>query len=418
MTRQIALLALGTRGDVQPYIALGKALQAAGHGVRLLAGSSFEPWVRSHGLEFVPSIDIEALMKSSGGLQWTEAEGQRGQLSAMKRLLNQHSEAMTAPMIDLAQTADLVIAGFVSEPFAFALHERYRVPLLIGALQPYLPTGAGWASLVAPFPRRVSVFNRLGAEAGYRLIWNVAADSVNRLRGRIGLAPLRGGAYVSAAKRLPHLFAFSPSVVPQPPDWEAKDRVIGYWFLDETDRYQPDADLVAFIEGGPPPVYIGYGSSTASDPQAKVDQAAAALEQAGQRGIFLAGWSGADPSRAYPHMKVIHGAAHDWLFPRMAALVHHGGAGTTAAGLRAGKPTLIIPHIADQPYWGRRVHELGVGPAPIPRQRATVAALAAAIRAMTSDRVLIERAQQLGAAIRAEDGLAAMVRVVAAQFER
>jgi sterol 3beta-glucosyltransferase len=206
---------------------------------------------------------------------------------------------------------------------------------------------------------------------------------------------------------VPLLYGFSPHVVPRPADWPPNHHVTGYWFLDPDDGWQPPADLAAFLAAGPPPVYIGFGSMANRDPAEAAQIMLDALAQSGQRGVIASGWGGLTPSDLPDRVHMLSSIPHSWLFPRMAAVVHHGGAGTTAAGLRAGVPSIIVPFFGDQPFWGRRVAELGVGPVPIPRRKLTASALADAITRAVTDPAMRARAAALGEQIRAEDGIAA-----------
>ncbi|OWY59323.1 UDP-glucose--sterol glucosyltransferase, partial [cyanobacterium TDX16] len=147
---------------------------------------------------------------------------------------------------------------------------------------------------------------------------------------------------------VPVLYSYSPSVVPPPADYPASVAVTGYWFLDDAQDWQPPADLLAFLDAGAPPVYVGFGSMAGTDAAAKTRLVIAALQQSGQRGVLASGWGGLQASDLPESVFLLEQAPHDWLFPRMATVVHHGGAGTTAAGLRAGKPSVICPFIADQ----------------------------------------------------------------------
>jgi UDP:flavonoid glycosyltransferase YjiC (YdhE family) len=182
--------------------------------------------------------------------------------------------------------------------------------------------------------------------------------------------------------------------------------------VDAQDGWAPPADLIDFLQAGSPPVYVGFGSLSHRNPQETADLVLQALEQANQRAVLLSGWSGMQDLKVPDTTFVIDSIPHAWLFPRVAAVVHHGGAGTTAAGLRAGKPSVIVPFFGDQPFWGRRVAALGVGPAPIPRRKLTVERLARAIHQAVTDEDMCQRASQLGATIRAEDGLAQAAAVV------
>jgi UDP:flavonoid glycosyltransferase YjiC (YdhE family) len=409
---RITLYAIGTRGDVQPMLALANGLRAAGHELTFVAGSNFEPYVTAHDMHFLPSLDIQALMQSPEGIAWVEEKSPIRQLGHMRRLLNLHADEMIDSLLDTADDADVLIGGFVSEPFAISLSEHFRKPVITAALQPYRPTRSAAASLIAPF-RLNGPHNRWLGLLGQRMLWRVAADTVQLLRARLGLPPQSARAFIARQNTTPVVFGFSPTVTPQPNDWPEHLRVAGYWFLDEDPDWRPPAALEQFLAEGPAPVYVGFGSMTGSDPVQTFEIIHRALKASGQRGVISTGWSGADADAASDaDAFVLEGAPHAWLFPRMAAVVHHGGAGTTAAGLRAGKPTLIIPHLGDQPYWGRRVHELGVGAKPRVRHTLSESALASGIRQITTDPSMQAKADALGARIRSEDGIGAAVSLI------
>ena len=195
--------------------------------------------------------------------------------------------------------------------------------------------------------------------------------------------------------------------MPADPEWPETVLVSGYWFLD-TPNWQPDAALAAFLSSGPPPVYVGFGSMPAEDAPRLAEMIVSAVRQAGCRAVIAGGWS--DLAQAVPaggDVLVIDGAPHDRLFPRMAAVVHHGGAGTTGAGLRAGRPTLVCPVLGDQPFWGRLVARLGAGPQPIARRDLTVERLAAALFDLTGNARYRTEAARLAEAIGREDGVSA-----------
>ena len=409
---RITLYAIGTRGDVQPMLALANGLRAAGHELTFVAGSNFEPYVTAHDMHFRPSLDIQALMQSPKGIAWVEEKSPLRQLGHMRHLLNLHAEEMVDSLVAPAQDADLLIGGFVSEPFAISLGERFHKPVITAALQPYRPTRSAAASLIAPV-RLDGPHNRWFGLLGQRMLWRVAADTVQQLRARLGMPPQSRTDAIARQNATPVVFGFSPSVTPQPSDWPDTLRVAGYWFLDEDPDWKPPAALDQFLATGPAPVYVGFGSMTGSDPAQTFEIIHRALKASGQRGVISTGWSGADADAASDSDAfVLEGAPHGWLFPRMAAVVHHGGAGTTAAGLRAGKPTLIIPHLGDQPYWGRRVHDLGVGAKPRVRHTLSESALASGIRQITSDSSMQAKAEALGARIRGEDGVGVAVSLI------
>ena len=205
-------------------------------------------------------------------------------------------------------------------------------------------------------------------------------------------------------KRVPILSGYSQHVLPRPADCDALNHVTGFWFLDPPADWEPPADLVDFIGAGEPPVYIGFGSMGNRNPEQTTRLVLEALTLSGQRGILASGWGGLSQTDLPSTVHMVKSVPHSWLFPQIAAVVHHGGAGTTAAGLRAGVPSILTPFFGDQPFWGKRVAELGVGTAPISRKRLTAEKLAQVITQAVSDIGMRQRAADLGNNIRAEDG--------------
>jgi len=246
--------------------------------------------------------------------------------------------------------------------------------------------------------------NRLSFELLDWVTWQLARPFLNPWRARsLGLPELpalRGP--LPAARRAPVLCAFSPTLVPRPADWPDNVHLTGFWFLEQP-RWEPPADLLAFLDDGPPPVYVGFGSMATKDPAAADRHIRAALRRAGLRGVL----SPQPGTSIEPEddMFVVRNIPFHWLFPQMAGVVHHGGAGTTAEGLKAGVPTLVCPFFGDQPYWADRVHALGAGPRPLPASALTADALAPRLQDLVKPPYRT-RAQDLAKSLNAEDGVA------------
>jgi UDP:flavonoid glycosyltransferase YjiC (YdhE family) len=225
-------------------------------------------------------------------------------------------------------------------------------------------------------------------------------------------APFFGPYNSVSARQLPVLYGFSSAVIAKPPDWGPDVHVTGYWFLGLGSEWQPPAGLNEFLQAGSRPLYIGFGSLSSRNPEATAELVLAALASTGRRAVVLSGWGGLKPAELPDTVFMVDSIPHAWLFPQMAAVIHHGGAGTTAAGLRAGAPSIVIPFFGDQPFWGQRVADLGVGPAPIPRKKLTAERLATAIETALTDEAMVRRAADLGAQIQAEDGRARAAEIV------
>jgi sterol 3beta-glucosyltransferase len=245
-----------------------------------------------------------------------------------------------------------------------------------------------------------------------QMIWQWYGPYANEFRKRFSLRPLRGADFHRILTSTPLLAAYSPAVIWHPKDWPDTVHITGYWFQDVQPQWRPSPELEAFLDLGEPPVYVGFGSMGGSSPDEFAAIVLKALAESGRRGLLLTGWGGMNVMKVPDNVFVLNSAPHSWLFPRTAAVVHHGGAGTTAEGLRAGIPNVIVPFIVDQSFWGKRVQELGVGPKAIPAKKLTVEKLAVAIRAATTDPNMKERAAVIGKAIRAEDGVGNAVKIV------
>jgi sterol 3beta-glucosyltransferase len=416
----ITILATGSRGDVQPLLALALGIKDAGHTVEMMAGVNFRAWIEAYGFGFIPAIDMEAVMRSEKGLIWTESsDNPFRQLSMMREIMREHRDEMIDSARNYGSESDLLVAGFVSESMVQSFSEKSGIPYVNAMLQPHQPTASGPASLFAFLPQGRSILNRWAGYLSDRLYWSFTKETTNYLRQSfLDLPPHSTRSYLRARRPAPVILGASRHVVPPAEDWPSPTTVTGYWFLDESAGWQPPAALVNFLEDGAPPVYIGFGSMSNRNPQATVDLILSALKESGQRAILSSGWANMHRDELPSHVCSVANVPHTWLFERVTAVVHHGGAGTTATGLRAGKPTMIVPHMGDQPYWGRRVHELGVGAKAVPRHKISVPTLAAGIEQLVHDAQMRAKAQALGEKIRQEKGVENAVNAIEEFMQR
>ncbi len=413
----ILILTLGTRGDVQPYVALGAGLQAAGHTVTLATAQPFAQFVSERGLTFFPVRGkyLELLQTSQG----KAAVAGKGNRLALLRTVMPMLRALLDDVWLAANSAGFDMVIYHPKSLGgHAIAEKLGIPGILAMPAPlYSPTRA-YPSPILPVGNLGGMLNRLSHPLMVSLASLSTRGLVNRWRkDALGLPPA-GDELVLHGRPLPRLYGYSPAVVPTPSDWDEYSLASGYWFLDRLPDWRPSEALVAFLQSGPPPVYVGFGSMPAEDAATKATIVVEALARAGQRGVLAAGWGGLAASDVPASVHVLDDAPHDWLFPRMAAVVHHGGAGTTGAGLRAGVPTLVCPFFGDQHFWGRRVAALGVGPDPIPQKQLTAERLAGAIQILTGDPAMRQRAAALGETIRAEDGIGRAVTWIEAQVSR
>ncbi|MBM1173476.1 glycosyltransferase [Microvirga arabica] len=402
---RVAIQTLGTRGDVQPYIALALGLIERGHEVQIAAPVQFEAMITGHDIAFAPLPgEFLALIDTpEGKAALAGSQGFGAGLKLLKHVRPLMRSLLDAEWAAVRAFAPDVIVGHPKSLAAPHMAEALGCSYFLASPLPgFTPT--------ATFPSPMLPFASLGPlnRASHTLVIRGSELLFGKLVGAwreqvLDLARRRS----SARSRSGTLYAYSPQVVPVPPDWGNDVLVSGYWFLDG-EEWQPSAALAAFLEAGEPPVYVGFGSMPGLDPQGITATVVEALAKTGKRGLLATGGGALGAESTPDNVHVIAGAPHDRLFPRVAATIHHGGAGTTAASLRASKPTAVCSFFGDQPFWGRRVAELGVGPAPLDRNSLTVDALAAAIMA-TDDPIMCSRAAALGAAIRNEDGVATAV---------
>jgi sterol 3beta-glucosyltransferase len=409
---RIAIVANDTRGGVQPYVALALGLRAAGHDVRFVAPeqSGFEAALAAGGVSLATITGSpEEFMRQSGGAP------ELGSLASMRvagREMARRMRGWTRETLAACEGMDVMTGGVGGMVLGLAVADRLGIRFVESHLQPIGPATSafpgplvalpGWAGGVG---RRMS--HRLSAAAMSLPFRGGMAQA----RAELGLPKSRARARAAAA--LPTLYGYSPLVVPVPPEWGPHRHATGYWTLPADPEWAPPPELAAFLATGPAPVCIGFGSMTSRDAVATTELVLAAVRAAGVRAVLVSGWGGLVDT-GDDGVFVADSVPFDWLYPRMTAVAHHGGAGTTGAALRAGVPAVVVPFAVDQPFWASRVVALGVGPRPIPRRRLTAAALAAALRVATTDAAMRSRAADLGALIREEDGVARAVEVFGA----
>jgi len=412
---RVLLFGFGSRGDVQPFIALGKGLQRAGYEVTLAVGKNFESWVKSEGLPFEPiRVDVEALVQGDVGKDWINRENQNPmeEIRSMKRMTDSIAAEVVPDMLAALDRYDVFISGVLTVEAMNAAAESRGKTHIVGTMTPWTPTRSGASGMNAPIPRGDSLINLIFGYVVEVMMSNVLRSPSAAVRSALKLRPPTPVDFMRAWNRAPTLMGISPLVTPHPPDWGDNLHVTGYWFLDRSPDWQPSPELTAFLDAGDPPVYIGFGSMGSRKPEEAGQIALEALRRSGQRGVLASGWGGLQPADLPASVYLITALPHSWLFPRMAAVVHHGGAGTTAAGFRAGVPSILVPFGLDQPFWGSRAVALGVGTRPIPRKQLTGERLGAAITEAVTNPTLRRQAADLGQKIRAEEGIAQAVAVI------
>ncbi|KAK4935222.1 hypothetical protein LTR10_023684 [Elasticomyces elasticus] len=429
----IVIQVVGSRGDVQPFVALGKVLKDTyGHRVRLATHPNFQELVQENGLEFFtiggdPSR-LMAFMVQNPSLVPGFRTLLSGDISQRRRDVAQYLQGCWRSCYeagdgtclwptdgDLSEPAarPFVADGIIANPPSFAhIHcaEKLGIPLHIMFTMPYSPTQA--------FPHPLANIQSSNADPQLTnyisyimvevLVWQGLGDIINRFRAKcLGLDPvsLTRAPGMLQRLRIPHTYCWSPALIPKPSDWGPHISISGFCFLNLASNYTPTPHLQAFLEAGPPPVYIGFGSIVLDDPDAMTELIFEVVRRTGQRVLLSKGWGGmgAERLRIPDGVFMLGNVPHDWLFKHVSCVVHHGGAGTTAAGITAGRPTIVIPFFGDQPFWGAMIARAGAGPDPIPHKQLTPDKLVDAINFCLKPESL-ERAKELASKMAAERG--------------
>ncbi len=421
---RIGIITIGSRGDVQPYIAVGKGFKRAGYEVRLLTHGAFADAAREAGVDFAdlgvdPRTVMEQVMQEAGLASRSSRIALVRQGAFMRRALRiaqplLHEGAQRG--FQATQDVDALLLSPLGIYIGIPLAHKRGIPAFAANVQPITPTREFPSVLFPPAPAWLapvrSLYNRVSAEMVERVRWPLYRGSMGKAVHAVLGTPLRSPLAQRRREQTPNFYGFSAHVLPRPADWPDFCHVTGYWFLDTKPAFQPPAELEAFLQAGPKPVYIGFGSMMGADERSLTEQVVSALGRCGQRGILLTGWGALAHVPLPETIFAIDAVPHDWLFPRVAAVVHHGGSGTTGAGLRAGLPSLIVPFIGDQSFWGRQISERGLGPQSIAYTHLNAEAMAQAITTMVTDQAMRQRAATVGEQIRAEDGVGNVVRLV------
>ena len=406
---RIVVMAVGSRGDVAPYTGLGVRLQAEGHRVTIATHALFEELVRSRGLAF-HCLPLDTQEELTSRLAASGTTNLLKVTLAVNKVVAEHARPMADAMLAAARQADVLLVTPVSWIGAHVA-QGLGLPSMGVYLQPMTPTREFPPSTVTT--RSLGGWgNRAAAATLLTMGQRPFRGIVDELRAELGLpavTPRAWLAHVDAA-RWPICYGYSPVVVPPPADWPAWHHTVGYWWPAPDPAFVPPPDLIDFLAAGPAPVYLGFGSMPTGDRDALSELLVTALRRTGRRAVVHRGWAGL--AATGDDVLTVGEVPHDWLFPRMAAVVHHAGAGTTAAGLRAGVPAVPVPFMVDQPFWARRLVGLGVAPEAIPVRRLTADRLAAAITEAVGNPGYRQRAATVAAQLAQEDGVAGVLRVL------
>jgi sterol 3beta-glucosyltransferase len=409
---KIVILALGKRGDVQPLVALGQGLTSGGYNVLFATNPDYESLVRQYGLEFAPlRADPEGVEQTEMGRAVLE-----GNAISTMRITRADVMPMMRRVLDGCWNAVQEARAIIYNPAVLAgyhLVEKLEVPGFIASPLPAVTPTAAFPNPASGIPDLGGFLNKLSyslsrADTPYRRTISKWRDDTLCLKPRGRLADnltLNGRA-------IPVLYCYSPNVVPFPKTWPPATFVTGYWFLGKPRGWEPPAELVRFIEGGLIPVYIGFPGVKFDDPKAVLSTIVGALAKSGQRGVVSIDIDENQKPRLPDYVYLAREIPHTWLFPRVDAVVHHGGAGTTGVSLAAGKVTVTCPCESDQFFWSRVVEDLGVGPKALPFKKLSKDGLSRALLVAITDEKMKHRAASIGESIRAENGIRRAMQVI------
>ena len=421
---RITILTIGSRGDVEPCVALGLGLQEAGCDVKIASHSTFKDLIEGRGFAFAPlSVDPRAVVESlarSGGSATGIMKGFRQVVEpALYEAANEAAEAAedadgllisSAAFLgyDVADARNLPAAGLAMSPLIAPTSHfpNALMPANIGLQSGSLRTiGA--------------LYNRTTHLAAGQLLWQPFRKTINRIRSEVFSLkphPFLGPLFDPGSDDRLQLYAWSKELLPEPPDWGGHRRVTGYWFLNGEESWKPPEELVRFLEDGPPPVCMGFGSSYIENAAQIADVFAETLDSMGQRGILLGGWGDLRGKNPHHNVMEIEEAPYDWLLPQTRGFIHHGSTGATHAALRAKIPAVAVPSYGDQLLWGHLLSKAGAAPSPIHRRRLSAERLARAVSRIIIDPGLRESAKDLGEKVARENGVKSAVDLVIENF--
>lgn len=411
---RITIITAGSRGDVQPYVALAGGLQAAGHEVRVATYAPFEDLVRSRGLDFfLFRGDLGGATAGAPRQKWERSGGKPWAFARSLTLMIESARGLLRQSLDDAWQACQGADAIVGSPFAVGapkIAQLLGVPFYWALLYPMTPTHAFPHFLAPPRLRLGAFYNEASYWVANRIFWRLVREVIQEWRREsFGLAPVgRREHGLPGDSSQPVLYGFSPAVVAPPAHWSHNIHVTGFWFLPAAPEWKPEPELSGFLDAGAPPLWVslaGHGGPAAAQLAPRV---VAALERTGLRGLLFAPWAELDGLRLPPTVRRVGFIPHDYLFRRVLAAYHHYGLGTTFAAVRAGIPSLGHAGAFDQPFWAWRLARLGAGLPPLPR-RPSEARFAHAFARAAGDPALRSTAAALGERVRGEDGVAAAV---------
>jgi sterol 3beta-glucosyltransferase len=402
---KLVVATYGTEGDARPFAALCRGLMDAGHEARLLADAATLDKARTLGVSTtVLSGDIRGTLHANNTSSDIVARG--GGFNATARTLakiaNQNAEAWLRTIIEAANGCDAILVAGLAAFVGFSAAEYLRIKSIGSGMIPITPT-ADFASPFLPPKWVPRMFNRPSQRFVNAMLWKAFRERTNAARALFGLPPRR-----TVWKGHPMVYGISPALLPKPADWPANTHLCGQWLVREP-AWTPPHELDHFLAEGEAPIYIGFGSMSGFDSKRLIASLIGAMK--GRRALFYPGWSGIDPKALPGNVFVLGDTPHDWLFPRVSAVIHHGGSGTSHSAARAGAPSIVIPFAGDQFFWAERLRLAGVASTVIDGRRPKTEDFLKALD-FTATHQVRNRARVLGEKMRAENGIGNAVAIL------
>ncbi len=408
---QISILTYGSRGDVQPFLALALGLKNAGHQIVLAAPHRFSDFIESYGIPCEPLAgdpdELSLLLNQAGNNPFRMVQSMR------KHVVGIAPDVVRGVRRAMVGT-DMIIHGFAFTTGAHSYANELGIPdVSIQMFPVFAPTHQ--FSAIGVNGSKSGWFNYFTHWLSTKVFWHVGNAGYFQLRKKAPqdfpsklFWPFKPS---NTRTQTPLIFAISPQVLPMPEEWKLPYiHQPGYFFLEEQD-FTPPPELVKFLSIGKPPLCITFGSMVNPKLRRVIRSILDAANQLGERVIILTGWGGWKPDIQNEEIFFIEAVPHSWLFPQCKLVIHHGGAGTTAAGIKAGVPAIIIPHTADQPFWGSRIADIGVGPKPIPVRKVTTERIILTLEQSNSETIR-NKAAKIGLQIQAENGIENTIKLI------
>lgn len=407
---KFVIITIGSRGDVQPFIALSKGLRSKGHQIRICAMNVFQETIEQEGFEYAPMAgDAKEIMLRLIGEQVSPIE----YFNSLPDLLNPVKGAFLSNIEEACQGMDAIFYSTLGS-VAYHVGEKLGVPCFRCFFAPLDPT-AEFPAMTAPPLLLGGWYNKLTFKGG-DILWSSATRHLlNDWRVQMGLRKIKPFEFPYRkmnGRQVPTLYAYSSILAPKPKEYGNHQHLTGFWIKELDEAWHPEEKLLRFLSAGSKPIYIGFGSTVGGNFDRILDIILESIKMTGQRAILSAGWRNLDGIDLPHNVMQVGNVPHEWLFPRMLAVSHHGGAGTTAAGVRAGVPSIIIPFGGDQPYWGNRVYRIGIGTKPIWCKKLSVENYTKAIRDVLDNQQMKNRASEVGTMLRSENGVANAITVI------